>query len=98
MYLYIQFFHLLLIPFYIFSYGKHFIGRIINDYYFGADGTMLKDEWIVDKVGITPNLIAYFVGADGSWDRGAIYTGCEGMGKEEYITIFFVHYSKLAHL
>lgn len=55
----------------------------IDNYYLGADGAMLKDEWIVDKIGTTPNLIAYFVGSDGSWNRDAIYTGCEGTWKED---------------
>lgn len=47
-------------------------------YYYNASGSMAKDTWIVDKIGTTPNLIAYYVDAEGKWVEDAVYLGCEG--------------------
>lgn len=52
----------------------------VGDYYLGADGAMLKNEWVVDKIGTTPNLNAYYVGEDG---KKLSYRGCEGEWKQD---------------
>lgn len=51
--------------------------------YYDASGSKLTDSWIVDKIGTTPNLIAYYLDMDGKWDEAAVYTGCEGSWTED---------------
>lgn len=57
----------------------------VENYYLGKNGIMLKDEWIVEKIGTTPNVIAYYVDKNGIWDAKANYKGCEGEWKEDQI-------------
>lgn len=47
-------------------------------FYYDTDGNMVTDRWIIDKIGTTPNLIAYYVDSEGKWVEDAVYSGCEG--------------------
>lgn len=47
-------------------------------YYYDEVGKKVTDYWVVDKIGTTPNLTAYYVNSDGKWIEDKIYTGCEG--------------------
>ncbi len=47
-------------------------------YYYDASGHKVKDSWIVDKIGTTPNYLAFYLDADGKWQESAIYPGSDG--------------------
>lgn len=51
-------------------------------YYYDESGRKMTDYWVVDKIGTTPNLVAYYVNVDGKWVENAAYTGCEGQWED----------------
>ena len=52
--------------------------KVGDTWYYYASGSIVKDTWIVDKIGTTPNLTAYYVDVEGKWIESAVYLGCEG--------------------
>ncbi len=52
-------------------------------YYYDASGSKVKDYWLVDKIGTTPNYTAYYLDTDGKWQESAVYPGSEGKWIED---------------